>query len=78
MNDFGRFALMCLVVLLSATGSSARGSASTAAAVRVPSTEASIVRSQKSDLPWETQADIKERQILAWIILLMKDGPGAR
>jgi hypothetical protein len=78
MGSRGRFVLMCLVVLLSASGSSARDGVSTADAVPVSSVEASVVHSQKRDLPWETQADIRERQMLAWIILLMKDGRGAR
>jgi hypothetical protein len=79
MGTRGRFALICLVVLVSATGSSsARDAASTASAVRVPPAEASIVPSHKRDLPWDTQADIRERQMLAWIILLMKDGRNAR
>ena len=80
MGSPGRFILICLVVLLSATGSSDRGSASTADAVRLLSTEPSVtvVRLQKLDLPWPHQADIRERQTLAWIILLMKDGRGAR
>jgi hypothetical protein len=79
MGSRGRFVLMCLVVLiLSASGSSARNSSSIADAVRVPSTEPSIVHSQKRDLPWATQADIRERQMVAWIILLMKDGRSAR
>lgn len=80
MGSPGRFVLICLVVLLSATGSSDRSSASTADAVRLRSTEPSvtIVRLQKLDLPWPNQADIRERQTLAWIILLMKDGRGAR
>jgi hypothetical protein len=72
---------MCLLVLiLSASGSSATNSADTADAVRVPPTptEPSIVHSQKRELPWATQADIRERQMLAWIILLMKDGRSAR
>jgi hypothetical protein len=77
-DGYGRFALLCLVVLLFATGSSARYSASIAEAVRVPSTEPSIVHSQKRDLPWANQADIRERQMLAWVILLVKDGRGAR
>ena len=83
-DGYGRFALLCLVVLLFATGSSARYGASIAEAVRVPSTEPSIVHSQaivhspKRDLPWTNQADIRERQMLAWIILLVKDGRGAR
>ena len=73
------FVLMCMLVLfLSASGSFARNSAETADAVRVPPTEPSIVHSQKRELPWATQADIRERQMLAWIILLMKDGRGAR
>jgi hypothetical protein len=78
MGSRGRFVLVCLIVLLSATGSSARDSASSADAVRVPVPEPSIVHSQKRDLPWANQADIRERQTLAWIILLMKDGRGAR
>jgi hypothetical protein len=79
MGTRGRFALICLVVLVSATGSSARDAASTASAVRVPPAELSIVPSpNKRDLPWDTHADITERQTLAWIILLMKDGRGAR
>ena len=74
----GRFALICLVLLVSATGSSAGDTASTASALRVPPTEeASIVQSQKQD-SWDSQADVRERQMLAWIILLMKDGRGAR
>ena len=43
MGSPGRFVLICLVVLLSATGSSDRGSASTADAVRLLSTEPSFV-----------------------------------
>jgi hypothetical protein len=79
MGSRGRFALICLVLLVSATGSSAGDTASTASALRVPPTEeASIVQSQEQDLSWETQADVRERQMLAWIILLMKDGRGAR
>ena len=75
----GRFVLMCLFVLiLSASGSYARNSADTADAVRVPPTEPSIVHSQKRELPWAIQADIRERQMLAWVILLMKDGRSAR
>lgn len=77
-HGYGRFVLMCLIVLLSAAGSSARDSASIAEAVRMPSTEPSIVHSQKRDLPWATQADIRERQMLAWIILLLQDGRSAR
>lgn len=73
MSSRGRFVLICLVVFLSATGSSARDS--TGDAARLPST---IVHSQKVDLPWGNQADITERQMLAWIILLMKDGRAAR
>jgi hypothetical protein len=72
-------AVMCLVVLVSATGSSARdGSRTEGVVITAPSAEASLVNSQKRDLPWENQADIRERQTLAWIILLMKDGRGAR
>ena len=78
MGNRGRFVLMCLIVFLSATGSSARDGATIADAVRVPISEPSIVHSQKRDLPWANQADIRERQTLAWIILLMKDGRGAR
>jgi hypothetical protein len=79
MSGRGPFVLMCLVVLFSATGSSARDSGSTRA-VHLPSTDppVTIVHSRKVDLPWPNQADISERQMLAWIILLMKDGRAAR
>jgi hypothetical protein len=76
MGHPGRVALMGLVVLLSATGTSAKDSAS--AAVRVLSTEG---RSHTSALPGEarvTRDNIREQTILAWIILLMKDGRTAR
>jgi hypothetical protein len=78
MSSRGRFVLICLVVVLSATGSSARDS--TGDAARLPSTEpfVTIIHSQKVDLPWANQADVTERQMLAWIILLMKDGRAAR
>jgi hypothetical protein len=78
MGGRGCFALMCLVVLVSATGSSARDTASIADAVRLPPSSVSIVPSHNRDLPWDSQANIRERQMLAWIILLMKDGRGAR
>ena len=78
MGSRGRFVLICLIVFLSATGSSARDNAGIADAARVPVPEPSIVHSQKRDLPWANQADIRERQMLAWIILLMKDGRSAR
>ena len=76
----GRFVLMCLVVLLSVTGSSARDTFSSSHAVRVPPAEkTSVDGSQKRDLARPLpQADIRERQMLAWIILLMKDGRAAR
>ena len=87
MGSRSRLALISVVVLLSAAGSSATerarvadasDSARVADAVRVPSTETTIVHAQKRDLPWAAQIDIRERQMLAWIILLMKDGRGAR
>ena len=80
MRSRGRFIMLSLVVVLSATGSSARETGSRADAARVPSTELSrtIVHSHKSDLPWAAHADIRERQMFAWMILLMKDGRGAR
>jgi hypothetical protein len=41
--------------------------------------KSSVDGSQQRDLPrLLPQADIRERQMLAWIILLMKDGRGAR
>lgn len=80
MRSRGRFIMLSLVVVLSATGSSAREDGSFADAARVPSTQRplTIVHSQKLDLPWAAQADIRERQMLAWMILLLKDGRGAR
>lgn len=80
MGSRGCFALMCLVFLVAATGSSARDTASTASALRLLPTEeeASIVQTQKRNRPSETHADLRERQMLAWIILLMKDGRAAR
>ena len=76
MGHPGRVALMCMVVLLSATGTSAKDSAR--AAVRMLSTEG---RSHTSALPGEarvTRDNIREEKLLAWIILLMKDGRIAR
>ena len=82
MGSRGRFAFICLVVFISVTVPSASDTARNADAVRmlphVPPAAASIVELQKRDLPWESQADIRERQTLAWIILLMKDGRAAR
>ena len=80
MRSRGRFIMLSLVVVLSATGSSARETGSRADAARVPSTEPprTIVHSHKSDLSWAAYADIRERQMFAWMILLMKDGRGAR
>jgi hypothetical protein len=80
MCSRGRFALTCLVVLASVTSSSARDTASITDAVRVPPTAetAFTIQLQKRDLPWPTQADVRERQMLAWLILLMKDRRGAR
>jgi hypothetical protein len=77
MGSYCRFALVCLVVV-SATGSSGRDTATIAHAVRVTAAEAPIVQSQRGDPPRETRSDTRERQMLAWLILLMKDGPGAR
>ena len=80
MRSRGRFIVLSLVVVLSATASSAREGGSFADAPRVPSTQLplTVVHSQKLDLPWAAQADTRERQMLAWMILLLKDGRGAR
>ena len=79
MRSRGRFIVLSLVVVLSATGSSAREGGSFADASRVLSTQLplTLVHSQKLDLPWAAQ-DARERQMLAWMILLLKDGRGAR
>ena len=73
-HGYGPVVLMWLVILFLATGSSARD------AVRVPSAEPSvtIVHSPRMDRPWAIQADIRERQMLEWIILLLKDGRSGR
>ena len=80
MRSRGRFIMLSLAVVLSATGSSAHEDGSFADAARVPSTQRplTIVHSQKLDLAWAAKADIRERQMLAWMILLLKDGRGAR
>lgn len=79
MRSRGRFIMLSLAVVLSATGSSAREDGSFADAARVSTQRPhTIVHSQKLDLPWAAQADIRERQMLAWMILLLKDGRGAR
>jgi hypothetical protein len=77
MRSRGRFMLF-LIVVLSATGSAAPQRDSFADAARSSIEQPTIVHSQTLDLPWATQADIRERQMLAWIILLMKEGREAR
>jgi hypothetical protein len=80
MRSRGRVTVLFVVLVLSVTSPSAREIGSVADAARVPSTEPpfTIVHSQNLDLPRAAQADIRERQMLAWMILLMKDGRGAR
>lgn len=78
MRSRGRFIMLSLVVVLSATGSSARETGSRADAARVPSTELRRTIVHSLDLPGAAHADIRERQMFAWMILLMKDGRGAR
>jgi hypothetical protein len=78
MNRRGRLVLISLIALFSTTGSSAKDTASPMDAVHAPLAAPSDIQSQKRELPWEIQVDVRERKTLAWIILLLKDGRAAR
>jgi hypothetical protein len=80
MNALGRFALILIVVLFSVTGSSARDH-TVGTAKRAQSTmDLSFYHSRG---PFQGNSERSEitptqQRMLAWIILLMKDGRGAR
>jgi hypothetical protein len=78
MAGLARFAFMLMVLLF---WSSVAGSASTDSGarttIRPPSAMASDLQSHAATPP-RRSASISEEKVLAWILLLMKEGRGAR
>jgi hypothetical protein len=81
MPAVARFALMLMVVLFSF---SVAGSSATASAVRTaipePSVGASTLTTSPPTPPRQSRPtrEVTEKKVVAWILLLMKEGPGAR
>lgn len=70
------FMLMVVFFLLSVAGSSATDSA-LRGEMRVDPAMAKL-RSQSSTSPASPPRDVSEEKMLAWLLLLMRNGPGAR
>jgi hypothetical protein len=80
MNGFGRFGLTLAVLIFSVVVTFA-GDYTPSIAIRAPSTGALDLQSTPSALPRQPRVNRDEltpERTLAWIILRMKDGRGAR
>lgn len=79
MRVRGPFGLMLTIILVSGTSALA-GDYTRSVAVDAPSTMtlAPSHSSARPREPREIRGDLGDRRMLAWILLLMKDGKGAR